>query len=273
MTKTELLRILDEENIHLRKKHGQNYLIDQNVLKSMLSKIQIQASDHCVEIGTGLGVLTEKLLATGAQVTSYETDRKVFEVVSRRLGIDPKLILHHEDFLKASWAQFQKPIRVIANPPYNISSSILVLLWMKKRVLQDFCLLLQKEVVERLVSKNPGKEMGFLSILLQMEFSLKLLKTVSRKAFFPEPKVDSAYLQGISNPSSLMEEESPAFFQFVKTGFAERRKQLLPRLAKIYPDAQNAFTVLGLSPHLRAESLPHAMWLILFRKIRSSAHE
>jgi 16S rRNA (adenine1518-N6/adenine1519-N6)-dimethyltransferase len=271
MTKTELLRILQEENIHLRKQQGQNYLIDQNVLKSMLSKIKIQASDHCVEIGTGLGVLTEKLLAAGAQVTSYETDRKVFEVVSCRLGKNPKLILHHEDFLKSLWDTFQKPIRVIANPPYHISSAILIELWMKKRVIQDFCLLLQKEVVERLVSKRPGKEIGFLSILLQMEFSLKLLKTVSRKAFFPEPKVESAYLYGIPKPSSLTEEEAPAFFQFVKTGFAERRKQLLPRLAKIYPNTRNVFISLGLSPHLRAESLPHALWITLFRTVRNPA--
>ncbi len=269
MTKTELLRILQEEGIHLSKQRGQNYLTDQNMLKSMIRKVNVQSSDHCLEIGTGFGVLTEALLATGAKVISYETDRKVFEVVSRRLGTHPNLILHHEDFLKSQWTQtLSAPVRVIANLPYNISSSILIELWMKKRFIQDFSLLLQKEVGERLTAREPGREIGFLSILLQMEFSLKLLKTVPRSAFFPEPKVDSVYLHGISKPSTLTENEAPAFLQFLKTGFAERRKQLLPRLAKIYPDASNAFVFLNLSPHLRAETLSPSVWLALFRKIR-----
>ncbi len=268
MTKTELLRILQEEGIHLTKQRGQNYLTDQNLVKSMLSKVNVQPSDHCLEIGTGLGALTGALLSRGAKVISYETDRKVFEAVSRRLGTHPHLTLHHEDFLKSQWTQrLIAPVRVIANVPYNISSSILIELWMKKHVLQDACLLLQREVVERLMAREPGREIGFLSILLQLEFSLTLLKTVPRTAFFPEPKVDSAYLHLDPKPSALLEGQRPDFFQFVKTGFAERRKQLLPRLAKVYSGAPKAFASLGLSPNLRAETLTPETWFALFRNI------
>ena len=162
MTKTELLRILQEEGIHLTKKRGQNYLTDQNQVSSMLARAKVQADDLCLEIGAGLGALTEALLEKGATVLSYESDRKVFEAVSRRLGKNPRLTLLHEDFLKSQWTDtLTGPVRVIANVPYNISSSILIELWMKKHVLQDACLLLQKEVVDRLMAREPGREIGF----------------------------------------------------------------------------------------------------------------
>lgn len=271
MNLSELKGILKTEGLHLSRKRGQNFLTDSNIMSSLIKTAKITQTDSILEIGTGLGALTELLLATHAKIVSFEIDRGVYEAVSQRLGNRENLKLIHEDFLKSDFQNyFDKPFRVFANIPYHIATQILIRLWFAKERLLDIYVLVQKEVGLRLTAKNAGKETGFLSVLLQLEFELKILKQVPRGAFFPVPEVDSVYLSLTPRPSNLMKEDREPFFQFIKKGFSEKRKQLLPRLRKEFPGADSIFSEMNLDPFIRPEKIEPQRWLELFQRLHEN---
>jgi 16S rRNA (adenine1518-N6/adenine1519-N6)-dimethyltransferase len=267
MTLTELKKILKEEGIYLTRKMGQNFLIDENLLQVLVNKAKVQSTDFILEIGTGLGALTQVLLQTGAVVVSYEYDNKIFQTALKRFSQYPNLVLLHENFLKADFLKhFTVPPRVIANIPYNIASQILIRLWSEKEKIADLILLVQKEMAERFLSLN-NSNVSFLSVLFQLDYKMTILRKVPHTAFFPSPEVDSVYLEMVPKPLNLNPQERRIFFQFVKEGFSQKRKQLLPRLARQYEKAPAVFESLGLPKESRPESLAPEDWFALFKQL------
>lgn len=276
MTPSELKSLLAQAGIYLSRQRGQNYLVDDQLLNKWVSKAALTPRDEVLEIGTGMGALTEVLLKQGCRVVSYEIDRKVFECVSERLSDYENLKLLHEDFLKADFLkEFKGDFRVFANIPYNITGPILVRLWETADRFRDAFLLLQKEVALRLASTS-SREGGFLSILLHTEFEVALMGGVPPTVFFPVPKVDSMYLKLVSRPQAWAKNEKKPYFDFVKFCFGERRKQLLPRLRLHYPERQvyAVAKALGFKETLRAEELNSRQFLDFFRALfKGDAHE
>ncbi|MBN2145108.1 MAG: ribosomal RNA small subunit methyltransferase A [Candidatus Aureabacteria bacterium] len=269
MILSELKILLRNQGIHLSRNRGQNFLIDENLVGYLMKHTCIRSSDCILEIGTGLGVLTEALLRAGARVVSYEIDRKIFLAASTRLCHHPNLTLLHEDFLKADFLKyFTRPPRVISNIPYHIASQILIRLWTVKEKISDMVLLVQKELAERLLSSDHSN-VGMLSVMLQLDYTMRIMKKVPGSCFFPSPVVDSVYLEFIPKPSEIKENERPLFFRFVKSGFSQKRKQLLPRLLKEYKTAAFVFNALGLRKEIRAESLDPDIWYQLFKRLRT----
>ena len=265
MNLTRLKEVLKEEGIYLSKQRGQNFLIDTNIIISLLKKIHLKENDSVLEIGTGLGSLTKHLLNTGAMVVSYEKDKKVFHAALKYLKNYSNLSLIHQDFLKADFLNcFSDKFRVIANVPYNITSQILIKLWLQQENIIDIYLLVQKEVGMRFTSNKKGKENSFLSVLLNLDFEIKILKTVNPKSFFPTPSVESVYIRFTPKKSKLKTADKLKFFEFLKQGFSQKRKKLLPKLKKIYPEIEPRFIKLNISIDTRAESLSGDNWLDLF---------
>lgn len=275
MTPSELKALLSQAGIYLSRQRGQNYLVDDQLLNKWVSKARLAPEEEVLEIGTGMGALTEVLLKQGCRVVSYEIDRKVFECVSRRLSVHENLKLLHEDFLKADFLkEFQGNFRVFANIPYHITGPILIRLWEASSRFQDAFLLLQKEVALRLATTS--REGGFLSILLHTEFEVSLMGSVPPTVFFPVPKVDSMYLKLVARPKTWAEKEKKLYFDFVKFCFAERRKQLLPRLRSLYPErpVYGVAREMGFKETLRAEELDSSQFLDFFRRLfKGNTHE
>lgn len=276
MTPSELKSILAQAGIYLSRQRGQNYLVDDQLLNKWVSKANLRPVDEVLEIGTGMGALTEVLLKEGCRVVSYEIDRKVFECVSKRLSGYEKLKLLHEDFLKVDFLkEFNGNFRVFANIPYHITGPILVRLWEVSERFSDAFLLLQKEVAERLASTS-SREGGFLSILLHTEFEVSLMGGVPPTVFFPVPKVESMYLKLVGRPEIWAKNEKKSYFDFVKFCFSERRKQLLPRLRSRYSE-KRVYAVakeMGHKETLRAEEMNSRQFLDFFRAIfKGEAHE
>ena len=199
-------------------------------------------------------------------MVSYEIDKKVFLICFELLRNYRNLELVHEDFLKADYSlKFSKKFKVVSNVPYNIASQILIKLWFIKEKVENIYLLLQKEMGTRLTSKEPGKEIGFLSILLQLDFDMQIIRKVPPSAFYPVPDIESVYLELRPKKTGLSDEERKDFFEFVKYGFSERRKKLLPKLKKKFDGMDEIFERLGIRKDSRPEMLSKEDWINIWK--------
>ncbi len=177
-----------------RKRFGQNFLRDQHVLNRIVAAADLQASDRIMEIGPGLGALTERLLATGLPVLAVEIDRDLGAALQARA--EQNLVVRIGDVLRLDWTELLRdpPYKLIANLPYNISSQILFKVLDHRQAFQRLVLMFQKEVGDRLVATEGTRDYGILSVLMQTWFRIERVVKVPPGAFFPPPKVDSVVL-------------------------------------------------------------------------------
>lgn len=265
MNLTEVKQLLNKSGIRLSRKRGQNFLVEDGVISSLLREVQPGENDSILEIGTGLGALTEKLAPFKAKIFSFEIDRGVYSLVSERMAPFKNVKIIHEDFLKTDFfIKLDTPVRVIANIPYNIASQILIKLWLNRNLIQDMYLLVQKEFGERLAVEEGSRESSILSVILSLDYRIKVTRKVSPRSFFPVPDVDSVYLSFKPRDCIIKDELRKDFFLFVKKGFSQRRKKLCPRLKKDFPKTEDAFSELSLSTDCRAENLTPIQWYELF---------
>jgi 16S rRNA (adenine1518-N6/adenine1519-N6)-dimethyltransferase len=223
------LHILKKFGIHMSKKLGQNFLIDQNVLDDIVDTAQIKAGDTVLEIGPGVGTLTRRLAETGASVIAVEIDFRLIEVLQKTLaGCDNVKILHG-DILKIDLSQeiSSKKYKVVANLPYYITTPILMKFFEEKMPAELLITMVQKEVAERITASPGGKDYGVLSVAAQYYAETEIMFSVPAAAFLPTPKVESAVLRCVvrsTAPVSLINEKT--FFQVVRAAFGQRRKTL-----------------------------------------------
>jgi len=236
-----------------KKRFGQNFLSDADVIRQLVEAIRPQPGDLMVEIGPGLGALTQPLLVTLKHLHVVELDRDIVAWMQGHYAAD-KIAIHNMDALKFDFASLGEKIRVVGNLPYNISTPILFHLLDSVSHIIDMHFMLQKEVVERMVAAPSTPEYGRLSVMLQYRLQMEYLFTVPPEAFEPAPKVESAFVRATPHASlPFPARDEKLFGKVVAAAFSQRRKTLRNTLKGLLDDA--GFATLGINPQLRAENL------------------
>ena len=236
------------------KKHlGQNFIIDPSVVEGIAEKSG--SAGICLEIGPGLGALTEQLAKRYDQVIAYEIDPYMVEILEDSLSEYENIEIVLEDFLKADLTFLkEKEITVCANLPYYITTPILFKLMELNT--KAITIMVQKEIADRLTAKVSTKDYSSLSIQMQYYFDIKKVLNVSRQSFHPQPNVDSIVIQLLPNDNTLPYCEKD-FFEFVRACFQFRRKTLVNNLKAIDEkiDYNHLLEKIGLDSRVRAENL------------------
>jgi 16S rRNA (adenine1518-N6/adenine1519-N6)-dimethyltransferase len=236
-----------------RKRFGQNFLVDTQVIAAILEVLRPDKDDCLVEIGPGLGALTRPLLRSVNQLDVVEIDRDIVERLRKEFA-EEKLAVHACDALEFDFSTLGKNLRVLGNLPYNISTPLLFHLSQFAEVIRDMHFMLQKEVVARMVAAPSTADYGRLSVMLQNRFEMEQLFTVPAECFRPAPKVESAFVRMIPRSKPLAEANTHALFtQIVSAAFGQRRKTLRNTLGN-YLHATD-FAELEIDPGQRAENL------------------
>jgi 16S rRNA (adenine1518-N6/adenine1519-N6)-dimethyltransferase len=242
-----------------KKRFGQNFLSDPDIIRSLVEAIRPQPDDLMVEIGPGLGALTQPLLKTLNHLHTVELDRDIVAWMQNHYPAD-KITIHNLDALKFDFSALGENVRVVGNLPYNISTPILFHLLESVAHITDMHFMLQKEVVERMVAEPSTPDYGRLSVMLQYRLHMEYLLTVPPEAFDPAPKVESAFVRVVPYPAPPHPaRDEKLFAKVVAAAFAQRRKTLRNTLKGILDDA--GFAALNINPQLRAENLGVAQFV------------
>ena len=240
-----------------KKKFGQNFLVDEQIIGDIISAIRPEPEDHMVEIGPGLGALTRPLLKRLNHLHVVEIDRDIIARLQQDYPQDnakSKLAIHAGDALEFDLAMLPAPLRIVGNLPYNISSPLLFHFSAYAERITDMHFMLQNEVVERMVAEPSTPAYGRLSVMLQYRFSMEKLLDVPPDSFRPAPKVNSAIVRMIPLPTSEISVENEKLFSaVVRTAFGQRRKTLRNTLRSYLDEAD--FEKLEINAQLRAENL------------------
>lgn len=264
--------IVNRYLMHAKKNLGQNFLVDIPAIKGIVAAADIQPGDQVIEIGPGIGSLTEQLLLAGAKVLAYEVDDDLPEILHNELPqtIDGKPLadrfkLVMKDVLKANFKEdtagfldLNEPVKIVANLPYYITTPIIFDLIDSKLNFTSLTLMMQKEVAERLVAHPKTKAYGPLTIAVQSRMQVKLAEEVKSSSFMPRPKVDSAVviLTPLVNKYDIEDEDF--FNHVVKACFSQRRKTLANNLKAFVKDKEKReklLTELGFDLKVRPEEL------------------
>jgi 16S rRNA (adenine1518-N6/adenine1519-N6)-dimethyltransferase len=240
-----------------KKKFGQNFLVDEQIVADIITVIRPEPADNMVEIGPGLGALTRPLLKRLNHLHVVEIDRDIIARLESDYPQDnpqTKLTIHAGDALEFDFAQLPAPLRIVGNLPYNISSPLLFHFAAYAERVKDMHFMLQNEVVERMVAEPSTPEYGRLSVMLQYRFFMEKLLEVPPESFRPAPKVDSAIVRMIPLPASeIAVRDEKLFAAIVSAAFGQRRKTLRNTLRSYLSEAD--FGSLGIDAKLRAENL------------------
>lgn len=263
MKLTEMRDLLKKRDIQLTKSLGQNFLHDAHQLQRIANAGKLSPSDKILEIGPGLGPLTELLLKQSSHVFAVEKDGRLVEVLSERFG-DPELAtkfeLLHADALELlknetrDWSDW----KLVANLPYSVASPILVELACGARAPQRIAVTLQLEVAQRLMAQADDDDYGILTLLVQLDFKPIEWFKIPAACFYPAPDVDSACVSLERRPEPLLPEAlRKTYIRLVKLAFSQRRKMMLKLLKQEWPKEklEAVFTQLGISHFERAEKL------------------
>jgi 16S rRNA (adenine1518-N6/adenine1519-N6)-dimethyltransferase len=263
MRLSEMRQILSDGDIQLTKSLGQNFLHDANQLKRIIDAARLAKHDKVLEIGPGLGPLTELLLEHTCEVLAIEKDARLFQFLSKRFEPSirtSKLLLLHADALDylrqkdRDWSGW----KLVANLPYSVASPILVELAQSKRGPEQMVATLQLEVAKRLMAEPGGPDYGILTLLVQLNYAPQDWFKIPAGCFFPAPDVDSACISLTRRPQPLLDPAGQeTFAKIVKRSFSQRRKMMLKLLKADWKaaDLERAFERAGLSPSTRAESV------------------
>jgi 16S rRNA (adenine1518-N6/adenine1519-N6)-dimethyltransferase len=228
MKKTEILSLLNKYSISIKKSLGQNFLMDANVVKKIVQTANPRINECIIEIGPGLGILTEELAKTKAAITSIEIDSKLISLLKNELKNYSNIKIINKDALKFSPPKCQ--YKVVANLPYYITSPLISHFLNAKNKPKKLVILIQKEVAEKICAKSPN--LNVLAINVQVFGKPKIIMKVSKKSFYPIPKVDSAVLEIKMHKQPLIKEKNiKKFFKIVHAGFSQKRKTILNALS------------------------------------------
>lgn len=242
---------------HPRKRFGQNFLHDPGIIQSIVQAVDPQPGDNLVEIGPGQGAITLPLLKQVKRMQVVELDRDLIEPLKARCASVGELTIHNADALKydfASLASPDRPLRVVGNLPYNISTPILFHLLDQAAHIKDMHFMLQKEVVERIAAEPGSKTYGRLSVMVQARCRVEHLFNIGAEAFYPSPKVESAFfrLEPHAQPPCEIVDWA-VFSDLVNQAFSQRRKTLRNCLKGLLDAA--TIESLGIDPGIRPEQL------------------
>lgn len=217
-----------------KKKYGQHFLIDKNIIQKITKAISPAADDLIVEIGPGKGALTEELYHLTKNLVLVEIDNELIQELRNKF---PDIRIINKDILKCDFHSefYDSKFRIVGNIPYYITSQIIFKIFDNYKIIKDAVFMIQKEVAERIISKAGTKAYGILSVFAQLYTEPEILFNVSRNVFYPHPEVESSVLRlKIKDEIPLTPEEEKLFRLIVKAAFNQRRKTLRNSLQKIF---------------------------------------
>jgi 16S rRNA (adenine1518-N6/adenine1519-N6)-dimethyltransferase len=249
------MKIFNPNQHQAKKRFGQNFLHDTQIIDRLMGCLCLKENDSFVEIGPGLGAITRQLLPIIKKMDAIELDREIVPKLQFNCDRLGQLTIHQMDALKVDYHRFftDRPIRVIGNLPYNISTPLLFHLFKYKAIIQDMHFMLQKEVVERMVAEPGSKTYGRLTIMTQSICNIQMLFKVPAHAFTPIPKVESAIVL-LTPKKEKSPINNPSFFsKMVSDAFNQRRKTLR-NVWKAYLSSEE-IEQLNMNPALRPEQI------------------
>jgi len=253
---------------------GQNFLHDANQVRRIVAAAELAAHDRVLEIGPGLGPLTEPLLDQSSEVLAIEKDARLIEALRERFGTHPRLHLEHADaleWLRAAGRDW-RGWKVVSNLPYSVASPILVELAQADHPPDRLVVTLQLEVVQRLLAEPDTKDYGLLTLLLQLRFAPREWFRIPPTCFFPTPEVDSANVCFVRRAEEALSAVQRATFRrVIHRAFSQRRKMMLKLLKTDWPaeTLTGAFAAAGLNPTARAEHATLAQYILLARHLQT----
>ena len=262
--------VLERHGFTFKKSFGQNFLTDTNILQKIVDTAEIDDQVNVIEIGPGIGALTEFLAERAAEVMAFEIDHRLVPILADTLRDFDNVTVVNEDILKVDLAQHIQnfknpdlPIKVVANLPYYITTPILMHLIESGIPFSEFVVMMQKEVADRISAQPNTKAYGSLSIAVQYYMAAKVAFIVPRTVFVPAPNVDSAILKMVRRPEpAVAVEDESFFFKVSKASFTHRRKTLWNNLTGYFGKTEEvkdkltkALDQAGLSPSVRGEAL------------------
>ncbi len=238
--------ILKKFGFSFKKSLGQNFLIDTNILKRIVDHANLTEKSGAIEIGPGIGALTEQLARNSEKVVAFEIDQRLLPILKETLAPYPNTTIIHEDVLKANVKevieeQFEglEDIMVVANLPYYVTTPIIMKLLEEKLPIRGIVCMLQKEVADRIAAKPGGKDYGSLSIAVQYYTEAETVMIVPKTVFMPQPNVDSAVIRLTVRQEPVVKvRNEDFFFQVTRASFAQRRKTILNNLTSQLPDGK-----------------------------------
>ncbi|MDQ0216206.1 16S rRNA (adenine1518-N6/adenine1519-N6)-dimethyltransferase [Oikeobacillus pervagus] len=269
-TPTRTKEILNKYGFSFKKSLGQNFLIDPNILKRITSEANLSKETGVIEIGPGIGALTEHLARTSGKVIAFEIDQRLLPILEDTLQPYNNIKIIHKDILKANVQSVieeelkdYKELMVVANLPYYVTTPIILKLLSENLPIDGIVVMLQKEVADRISAKPGTKEYGSLSIAIQYYTEAEIAFIVPKTVFMPQPNVDSAiiHLTKREQPAVFVESEE-FFFTVTRAAFAQRRKTILNNLTSQLPEGKSkkdmiikALETAEIDPSRRGESL------------------
>jgi len=261
----QVSQLLSRYGLSAKKSLGQNFLVDGNILRKIITAAQVGTDDLVLEVGTGIGALTKALAKKAGRVISVETDRTLEPVLQEVLGGEDNVSIFFADILKVKVEEVFVPSnltpKVVANLPYYITTPVLFHLLEAKVDWDSLVFLIQKEVAERVVASAGSKTYGALSVMVQHKAQAELVGVVPPTVFLPRPKVYSAILRLKPKKRTYPEETEKIFKILVKAAFNYRRKRLFNSLRGVFPklggeaQVKKAFQLFKISDNNRGEDL------------------
>ena len=276
--------ILERHGFTFKKSFGQNFLTDTNILQKIVDTAEIDKKVNVIEIGPGIGALTEFLAESAAEVMAFEIDDRLVPILADTLRDFDNVTVVNQDILKVDLAQYiaefknpDLPIKVVANLPYYITTPILMHLIESGIPFSEFVVMMQKEVADRISAQPNTKSYGSLSIAVQYYMTAKVAFIVPRTVFVPAPNVDSAILKMVRRDQPAVEvQDEKFFFKVSKASFVHRRKTLWNNLTSYFGKSEEVKTKLeralekaDLAANVRGEALDLAAFARLSDALKS----
>lgn len=259
--------ILDKYNLQAKKSFGQNFLIDNNITKNIVKNAQVTKETCVIEIGPGIGSLSQELARAAKKVVCVEIDERMKDVLEENLAEFNNVKVIFQDFLKLNLDKFlqehfagEQDVVLVANLPYYITTAILIKIFEtdNQRIIKRICAMMQKEVGLRLSAQPGCKDYNSLSILTQYYTNVKIVMKVPKTVFIPAPNVDSVVVLFEMKQPEIKPKNESLFFEILRILFTQRRKTILNNLNLYFNNKEETFDVLksaNLNPQLRAENL------------------
>lgn len=259
--------ILKKYNFSFKKSLGQNFLIDTNILRNIVEAAGTDGQTGAIEIGPGIGALTEQLAKRAKKVVAFEIDQRLLPILGDTLSPYPNIKIIHQDILKADVKQTIeehladcKRITVTANLPYYVTTPILMGLLEQQLPIDQIVVMIQKEVADRITAKPGTKDYGSLTAAIQYYTTAETVMIVPKTVFTPQPNVDSAVIRLTMRDKPAVDVKNESlFFELIRASFAQRRKTLLNNLKHHFKDNLEAVKVAldeaNIDPSRRGETL------------------
>ena len=266
MNPTDTGRRLTQLGVIPSKKLGQNFLIDENVSRWIVAQLDVQPGDTVVEVGPGIGALTEHVIGIADHVILIEFDARLAEGLKIKYDSMSHVEVYHHDGARFDVRQLFKyqPVKLLGNLPYSAGGAIMRNFMSRPSPVCRAVLMLQKEFIDRIIAEPRTKSYGVLSLRMQSEWVSKPVKTIPPQAFFPRPLIDSTVMICEPRPADLPVYDARLFDELVRRGFSQRRKQMRKQM----PDTakwEDVVVSVGVSETSRAEELTLEQWVDLVR--------